>query len=56
VRRHLVAEAVALWRDLGVRIADVDNMTLDDALIAEVYAEDERRRRAREDARRRRSR
>jgi|CXWL01.1.fsa_nt_gi hypothetical protein len=32
--------AAVLWQDMGFRLADVDQLTLDDALVLEIYAED----------------
>lgn len=41
---------VVLWTELGVRPCDVDTMTLDDALVVEVYAVEAKRRQARQRA------
>lgn len=32
--------AAVLWQDMGFRLADVECLTLDDALVLEIYAED----------------
>lgn len=32
--------AAVLWQDMGFRLSDVDQLTLDDALVLEIYAED----------------
>lgn len=53
MKRHLTPMWVALWTELGVRPCDVDHMTLDDALVVEIYAEEAARRDARRRAKRR---